>query len=107
MLKGPAALLIPSEKSIGECIGLRWGRLPSEPDNQHKARHPVQAPALAHTEERNQQQRPAQPVAGVFPVQFALFVTGGLKVLLGVQLDPVEVVVVEGQAAQRRIYRRG
>jgi hypothetical protein len=40
-------------------------------------------------------------------VQFALFVAGTLEMLLGVQFDPVQIVVIEGQAAQRCIQRRG
>jgi hypothetical protein len=37
-------------------------------------------------------------------VQLTLLITGGLEMLLGMQLDPVEVIVIERQAAQRRVH---
>ncbi|MNH24453.1 hypothetical protein D3C79_843830 [compost metagenome] len=105
MFEGPATLLVAGEKGIGQRVGLCRRRLQAQAHRQQQCSHPVQAPAPAYAEESEQQQRPAQPVTGVFPVQFALLVTGCLEVLLGVQCDPVQIVIVEGQAAQRGVQR--
>ncbi|MNF74690.1 hypothetical protein D3C84_567290 [compost metagenome] len=107
MLEGPATLLVPGKERVGQRIGLGRRRLQPKASGQQQTGHPVQAPAFAHADEGDQQQRPAQPVTGIFPVQFALFVAGRLEVLLCVQFDPVEIVIVECQAAQRRVQRRG
>jgi len=40
-------------------------------------------------------------------LQLALLVAGGLEVLLGVAFDPVQIIVIKGQAAQRRIRGGG
>ncbi|MNP39855.1 hypothetical protein D3C76_1334450 [compost metagenome] len=103
VLEGPATLLVRGEKCIGQRIGLCRCRLIADTDGQYKTGHPINTPALAHTEKRQQQQRPAQPVTGILPVQLSLFIAGTLEMLLGVEIDPIQVVVVERQAAQRRV----
>ncbi|MCY1402395.1 hypothetical protein D9M71_175350 [compost metagenome] len=104
LLEGPATLLVAGQEGIGQRagIGVLGGHGLQEQAEQQR-RQPVHAPAAAHGEEGQRQQRPAQPVAGVLPVDFRLFALAGLEVPLGVQFDPVEVVVVQRQAAQRRI----
>ncbi|MNG11795.1 hypothetical protein D3C84_953630 [compost metagenome] len=103
VLEGPATLLVGGEKCVGQGVGFGAGRLKADAQCQQQTGHPVQAPALAHTEKRQQQQRPAQPVTGILPVQLSLFIAGTLEMLLGVEIDPIQVVVVERQAAQRRV----
>ncbi len=106
VLEGPAPLLIRGEERIGQRAGLSRGGVHGDAQRHYKKQHPadpVQTPALAQAEERNQQQRPTQPITGVFPVQFTLLVAGGFEMALGMQFDPVQVVIIEGQAAQRRV----
>ncbi|MNG01041.1 hypothetical protein D3C84_840010 [compost metagenome] len=102
MFEGPATLLVGGEKCIGQSVGLGIGGLKTDTQRQQQTGRPVQAPAFAHAEKRDEQQRPAQPVSGVFPMQLTLLVTGHLEMLTGVQFDPVQIVVIERQAAQRR-----
>ncbi|KAG1316862.1 hypothetical protein G6F63_015898 [Rhizopus arrhizus] len=63
-------------------------------------------PAAAHSEQCQQRQRPAKPIAGILPVDDAgLRILHRLEVLLRMQRDPVQVVGAGGKTAQRRARR--
>ncbi|MCY1412708.1 hypothetical protein D9M71_281220 [compost metagenome] len=107
VLVGPAPLLVGREEGIRQRSGAsRRGREPHG-QRQQQAAQPVHPPAATHGVQRDQQQRPAQPVAGVLPVHLLRVVADCLEVLPGMQLDPVQVVVVQGQAAQRSVCGTG
>ncbi|MNH21529.1 hypothetical protein D3C79_813430 [compost metagenome] len=104
LLKGPAPLLVRGEESIGQCpCAHRVGRR-TECSHQQQS-DPVHPPTAPQAQQRNQGQWPTQPIACVLPVHLLLIALHCLEVLLRVQRDPVQVVIVERQAAQWRVRR--